>query len=233
MPDTSAAPAGPPPVRAEPAALALAVALTTLAGYVDGVSFLAFGGVFASFMSGDTTQLGAALGRGERTEAVLFLSVAALFVTGVVVGRVLWSLSRRWGRSAVMLLVALLLAGAAFSTRRVGSSAALILAVLAMGAQNAVIQRAGAAPISPTYVTGTLVRVGEALADRLTGRGRGHLWSQLVQWLGLATGAVMGAHAYAADGAGVLARPALAALGLAAALAIGESFRRVNRRAES
>lgn len=237
MPRPSAAPdRDGPPASVQPAGLGggvlLAVLLTGVAGYVDAVSFLAFGGVYASFMSGDTTQLGAALGQGERGPAILFLSVAALFVTGVVAGRVLWSLSRRWGRSAVLLLVALLLAGAAASTRTSGSAAALILAVLAMGAQNAVIHRAGSAPVSPTFVTGALVRVGEALADRLTGRGRGPLWSQLLQWLGLATGAAMGAHAYATTGAEVLVRPALAALGLAAALAIGESFRRVSRRAD-
>lgn len=233
MPDAPAAPSDPPPARPEPGALALGVALVALAGYVDAVSFLAFGGVFASFMSGDTTQLGAALGRGEPAQAILFLSTAALFVTGVMAGRMLWWRSARWGRSAVLLLVALLLAAAATTAGTGWSASALVLAVLAMGAQNAVIHRAGAAPVNSTYVTGALVRVGEALADRLTGRGRGHLWSQFLQWLGLAAGAVLGAHAYAAGGAGVLIRPALAALALAAALAIGESLRRAGRRTAS
>ena len=133
MPDAPAAPSDPPPARPEPGALALGVALVALAGYVDAVSFLAFGGVFASFMSGDTTQLGAALGRGEPAQAILFLSTAALFVTGVMAGRMLWWRSARWGRSAVLLLVALLLAAAATTAGTGWSASALVLAVLAMG----------------------------------------------------------------------------------------------------
>ena len=38
--------------------LALACALSALAGYVDGIGFIHLGGLFVSFMSGNSTRLG-------------------------------------------------------------------------------------------------------------------------------------------------------------------------------
>ena len=45
--------------------IALACALSALAGYVDGIGFLHLGGLFVSFMSGNSTRLGVSLAEGH------------------------------------------------------------------------------------------------------------------------------------------------------------------------
>jgi len=51
----------------------------------------------------------------------------------------------------------------------------------------------GRARIAITYATGTLVSVGPAIADRLTGRGRGATLRPLSLWLCITLGALLGA----------------------------------------
>jgi uncharacterized membrane protein YoaK (UPF0700 family) len=41
--------------------IALACALSALAGYVDGIGYLHLGGLFVSFMSGNSTRMGVSL----------------------------------------------------------------------------------------------------------------------------------------------------------------------------
>lgn len=217
-PEVSSAPsdAGLP----EAGGVRLAASLTLLAGFVDAVAFLGLGGVFASFMSGDTTRLAAELAAGRAGGAILYASAVALFVVGAALGRALSVGSSPRRRSAVLTLVGLLLAGAAVAGRTGADAAALVLAVVATGAQNAVIHRAGGAPVTLTYVTGALVHVGEGLADLVLGRGAPELGVHARLWLGLATGAMLGALAFARWGVAALGGPAALALALAAALAL-------------
>jgi uncharacterized membrane protein YoaK (UPF0700 family) len=49
--------------------LALACALSAMAGYVDGIGFLHLGGLFVSFMSGNSTRLGVSLAEGNWSNA--------------------------------------------------------------------------------------------------------------------------------------------------------------------
>lgn len=69
---------------------------------------------------------------------------------------------------------------------------------LAMGAENAVFQRDGEVSIGVTYMTGTLVKLAQGIADAMQGRGRWSWVPYLWLWLGLATGAVAGAGLYRA-----------------------------------
>jgi hypothetical protein len=59
--------------------LTLAGFLTALAGLVDAIGYLHLSGLFISFISGNSTQLGAALGEGDLAEAATLI---ALFVLG-------------------------------------------------------------------------------------------------------------------------------------------------------
>src|SRR5689334_17697172 len=68
-----------------------------------------------------------------------------------------------------------------------------------MGLQNVIAYRFAAGSVGITFVTGTLVRLAEALADAALRRGG--QWSKpALTWLAMAAGAVGGAtaHAFAA-----------------------------------
>ena len=231
-PETASGVAPPAPGRAAPEApgVLLAVVLLFAAGFVDAVAFLAFGGVFTSFMSGDSTRLGAAWAQGDARLAVLYASAVALFVLGAAAGRVVRTGASPFRRAAVLALTGLLLLGAAAAGRFGLTPAALTFSALAMGVQNAAIHRAGATPVTVTYVTGALVRLGEALGDLVLGRRPQGLFVHAALWLALVAGAVAGARGYGHAGVQALAGPALLLWLLAALLAAGAALRRPSPR---
>jgi uncharacterized membrane protein YoaK (UPF0700 family) len=65
---------------------ARAILLALLAGWIDASGFLQLNGLFQSFMSGNTTQLGVAIARGHWSTVFRITSVVALFVFGVIGG---------------------------------------------------------------------------------------------------------------------------------------------------
>ena len=86
----------------------LAAGLAMLAGYVDAIGFLRLGGLFVSFMSGNSTQLGVAIA-GHAGGVAVAAGLLACFVLGVVLGaRVALAAGRRrkpavfFGRGAVI-----------------------------------------------------------------------------------------------------------------------------------
>jgi uncharacterized membrane protein YoaK (UPF0700 family) len=176
--------------------LALACALSALAGYVDGIGFLHLGGLFVSFMSGNSTRLGVSLAQGHWSNAAEALGLIALFVTGAACGSLI-VLGRGANRQPWVLLgEAALLAVAALCYALGLSNAAVAAMVLAMGLENAVFQIEGGAGLGLTYITGALVKVGQLLAAALTGGARWAWLPNLLLWAALVTGAVCGALAY-------------------------------------
>lgn len=173
--------------------LAFAVALAMLAGYVDALGFLATGGFFVSFMSGNSTRLGVGAGQALWPFAAIAAELIIAFVTGVTLGSLVaraGTARRRW---AVLFLVTALLAGA-FCLRRIGlTSLSPLLLAAAMGAENAVFQREGTAGFGVTYMTGALVKVGQGLARLAVGEPGGDWLRFLALWAGLCGGAVLGA----------------------------------------
>lgn len=171
----------------------LAATLSALAGYVDAVGFMTLGGFFVSFMSGNSTRLGVGLALGEWRQASVAFGLIALFVIGVVMGA---TVARRFGearRSAVLAVEAvLLLAGAILCTtgwREWG----MVAVVMAMGVENAVFQRQGDVGVGLTYMTGTLVRMGQRIATALHGGARWDWVPFLLLWTGLSVGGAIGA----------------------------------------
>ena len=67
----------------------LAGVLAALAGMVDAIGYLRLGHLFVSFMSGNSTQLAVAVGRGDLTEACIITELIAPFVLGAAAGRCL------------------------------------------------------------------------------------------------------------------------------------------------
>ena len=198
--------------RAERArGLLLAGLLAGLAGMVDAVGFLHLGHLFVSYMSGNSTQFALALGRGRAAEGGSILWLIVLFVAGAAGGQALAHLSGRRHLTCVLATVAALLAAAALQ------ATAAAPMVLAMGALNAAMHRAGNVAVSLTYVTGTLVKFGQGLGDFLIGAARGWGWAeQALPWLGLVAGGVVAGAGYMRLGPAVVWLP----VGMAGLLAL-------------
>jgi uncharacterized membrane protein YoaK (UPF0700 family) len=198
-------------VAVETRGLLLAGLLSALAGMVDAIGYLHLSGLFISFMSGNSTQLAAALGQGQLGEAGTIAELIVLFVVGAAAGQMLADFTGRRHMTWVLVSVAILLAIAA------ALETAAQPMVFAMGALNAAMRRAGSIPISLTFVTGVLVRFGQGLGDFLTRRVTGWNWlAQGTPWLGLIVGATIGSVVYIRIGEAAIWVP----IGVAVVLAV-------------
>jgi len=196
---------------------ALALGLAGLAGYVDALGFLSGSGYFVSFMSGNTTRLGIDLS-GAGSSALFPALLLGGFVMGVTGGALIAGAAGRWRKPVLVAAVALLLLAAAGLHDAGHERLALGPMVLAMGALNMTFQRDGGAAIGLTYMTGALVRLGQAIAGALTGNRRSGWLGHTLLWAALAGGAVTGASASLRLGSGAfwLASGIGASLALAA-----------------
>jgi uncharacterized membrane protein YoaK (UPF0700 family) len=185
------------------------LALTALAGWVDAIGYLRLGGFYPSFMSGNTTQLGIALCYFKWSEAVVPALLVGLFVSGTFAAAAIAKPATRWCFAACFLLQALLL-GTSVLLSVTQSSVILASAPLpfAMGLQNVTARRLSDSGVGITFVTGTLVRLGEALAAKAA-RAGGSWQVPMLTWLAILGGAVAGAVTYVALGAMALGVPAL------------------------
>ena len=128
--------------------ITLACALSALAGYVDGIGFLHLGGLFVSFMSGNSTRMGVSLAEGHWLGAIEALGLVAMFVIGAAAGSLI-VLGRGANRQPWVLLAEALLLAAAAPCHAFDLPNVAI--VPAMGMENAVFQIAAApASVSPT-----------------------------------------------------------------------------------
>lgn len=171
----------------------LAVGLSALAGFVDAMGYLALGGVFVSFMSGNSTVLGAAGAAELGNRAWLAVGLVVAFTLGVMVGTFA---GRPFGpRRApiILLLVAALLAVAALLHAAGFTVGSGIVVALAMGTENTTFQKDGQAGMGLTYMTGTLVRLGQRAAEACLGRPWAALVPDVLLWGGMVVGAYFGA----------------------------------------
>jgi uncharacterized membrane protein YoaK (UPF0700 family) len=199
----------------------LACALSALAGYADGIGVLHLGGLFVSFMSGNSTRMSVSLAEGQWHSALEALGLIVLFVGGAAIGSLI-VLGRSAHRQALLLLTEALLLVAAGLAHHFGQPALAVTAiVLAMGLENAVFQIDGGGGLGLTYVTGALVKVGQLLAAAMTGGPRWGWLPNLLLWAALVVGAVAGALAYARFNLGAIWFAAAVAFVLAAMIAAG------------
>ncbi len=172
----------------------LAACLSALAGFVDAVGFMYLGGYFVSFMSGNSTRLSVALISGDMAAFSLLLGIIFLFVMGAMLGSLVRSLCKSPPvATSVLVLLTCLLAVAALCNEMGQGFIAIALIILAMGAENSVFQRGGDLMVGLTYMSGTLVKVGQRLAEALTGGKKTAFVPYVLLWLGLISGGVVGA----------------------------------------
>ncbi|HXQ04901.1 MAG TPA: YoaK family protein [Bradyrhizobium sp.] len=200
--------------------IALACALSALAGYVDGIGFLHLGGLFVSFMSGNSTRMGVSLAEGHWSSASEALGLVALFVVGAAAGSLI-VLGRGVNRQPwVLLAESSLLAAGALCYAFGQSDVAVAAVVLAMGLENAVFQIEGGAGLGLTYVTGALVKVGQFAAEALRGGARWGWAPNLLLWAAMVAGSLCGAVAYHWINLAAIWFAAASALALSAIVAV-------------
>lgn len=176
--------------------IVLACTLSALAGYIDGIGFIHLGGLFVSFMSGNSTRLGVKFAEAGWQSAGIAFGLIALFVAGAAAGSLIVLGRGAYRQASVLSAEAALLALAALCYQLGRSNSAIVLIVLAMGLENAVFQIEGGAGLGLTYVTGALVKVGQFVAAALTGGRRWDWVPNLLLWAALVAGSACGALAY-------------------------------------
>lgn len=173
-------------------AIGLAFCLAGVAGYVDSLGFLTLKGFFVSFMSGNSTRLSVGLASGNGRTAEIAGGLIGLFVSGVMVGAVVHHMACA-PRRRVLQCVAGLLAASGLAASMGYEGVSVAVAAVALGAENNVVAKAGGISIGVTYMTGTLVKLGQAIVGALTGGERWTWVPYLLLWAALVVGAVMGA----------------------------------------
>jgi uncharacterized membrane protein YoaK (UPF0700 family) len=173
----------------------LAAGLAALAGFVDATGFLKLGGFFVSFMSGNTTRLAVGLAEGTTSVAVAG-GLIFTFVLGVIAGTFVGHFVGKQRAASILAFVSFLLTVSAGFGATGFSICAIVAMTLAMGAINAVFAHDGEVRIGLTYMTGTLVKFGQQLANAVLGGDPWAWWPYFLLWFGLACGAVAGALLY-------------------------------------
>jgi uncharacterized membrane protein YoaK (UPF0700 family) len=178
-------------IRRKATGLVLAGSIAFLAGMTDAVG-LVLSGDFVSFMTGNTTRAAIALAAGDLRHGLVLLFAILAFVAGNALGVVLaHAVPRR--TFVVLASVSITLAVASMLSAPAMLLAQFYLIVLAMGMVNAAVEHIEGLPIGLTYVTGALSRFGRGIGRFLMG-DRDIAWTiQIVPWVGMLAGAVLGA----------------------------------------
>lgn len=136
-----------------------------MAGYVDGYGLRVLNN-YVSFMSGNTTFAGLAAGEGKLRAALPPSVAIAGFLAGSFAGSWIAHSGYRQARRLLFAVSAGLLALFLVLNFRGSLNANVGLAMLssAMGLLNPAVPRIGTEPLSLTFVTGTLNKIGGHLA---------------------------------------------------------------------
>jgi len=177
----------------------MATGFAAMAGMVDAIGFLASGGFFLSFMSGNSTRLSIGLSEGAP-----YVSLVAALIFSFVGGVIWGSLIGNGRNTAVNKRQAMILAGISillFVAPVLADFgwllAAISLAAFCMGAENTLYEREGSVSFGLTYMTGALVKIGQGLATMVRGGSKTAWLPYLFLWAGLIGGAVIGAMLFA------------------------------------
>ena len=135
-----------------------------ISGYVDSYTLLNFG-VYASFMSGNTTSAGLHIGQANLAAAAQSLLPIPFFVLGILVGTLLIHTEPQHSLTRLSLLVAAMLTiGAAASYFAWPEWTSILVLSTSMGIMNTSITHVGGQSVSLGFVTGNLNNLGQHLA---------------------------------------------------------------------
>src|SRR3546814_6821729 len=142
----------------------LAIGVSAIAGYVDAIGFLKLGGLFVSFMSGNSTRMAV----GFVAEPHVALTAARLlagFVAGVIAGTLLAMAAGPYRKPVLLGFVGIVLALAASSGVGLSDPPVPRALTVAMGGANPIFQRHGEASLAVPYMTAALDKLGKPPTD--------------------------------------------------------------------
>ena len=220
----------------DPPRFILGLLLTLIAGWVAAVGFLELGGVYVTFMSGNTLQVGLNSATGQWPIVTRAATATVSFLFGAVLAGIVFARSRFWAFPVGMVAEASCIAAGAWllASRPTETLGIIGLLAFGMGVQNHLVSKSRIDNAGTTFVTGTLFRCGDALARRIATGEKPGLWiAYLTVSLAFVAGACAGAYAETALGRLALAPPAgcllvLAIVALGAELV--EAWRRLKLR---
>lgn len=174
--------------------------LAALAGLVGAAAFTHTAGYFVTFMTGNTERAVLYFFTGEPALAVTAFLLIATFLAGVVTASVLrrriW---RDHPHGATVLTTASLVAATLVDVLTAGwegtqvDFAPILFVAFGMGALNCSFVKNGEVWVPMSYVTGTLVKLGQGIERHLAGEGTVHEWlGYALLWLAFTLGAVGG-----------------------------------------
>jgi uncharacterized membrane protein YoaK (UPF0700 family) len=236
------------------------------AGFIDAVSYLELNRIYTSHMTGNTATFASNVWKGDWHEAIRFGWTIVCFLIGLLISALMTHAERRQGiRSAfaaalgleVLLLVLYIWLGQEPFTPE---AVLIFLPAAAMGIQTVTVTRIGTLRIYTTYLTATLSKFSEAVAqylfwfwDRTRGRFRKRFAKVLLVtprqisakravvtallWIAFFIGAVCGVagdHRWKLVALGMPILPLCAAIGIDLnwPAALGERFRPFFKRPE-
>ena len=143
---------------------AMAFVRVVISGYVDAYALMTFG-VYASFMTGNTTSGGLHAGQGNLAAAARSLLPVPFFLVGILAGTVLVHTDQDHALRRTSLFVAALLA-AGFARAYLAWPVWLGIIILssAMGLLNTSITQVRGQPVSLGFITGDLNKLAQHLA---------------------------------------------------------------------
>ncbi|MGM5019105.1 YoaK family protein [Tardiphaga sp. 367_B4_N1_1] len=176
------------------------VSIIFIAGFLDAVGVTFLSGIFVSFMSGNSINLGITVAHGRTAAVIPIVSAIASFVLGAFIGSLI--AQRRTLATTIVLMseVAMIVLSIAI-LGTVNGFIALLPVCIAMGMQNAIPRSVSGVAIGRSFVTGELFGVGHSMAMAL--RDRNQLRQAAVHgasWLTIVLGAISGAASLARFG---------------------------------
>lgn len=135
-----------------------------ISGYLDVLGILAIGGVFLSFMSGNSTRLGIHLVNHEWMEVLRYVLVLITFVFGAFIGNLFCIGNHTQSIKRILELDILCLVFALMFQFTTYQSWSFPLISFAMGIQNKAQVEVNNATVGKGFMTGVLYGIGEALA---------------------------------------------------------------------
>ncbi|MBC3185695.1 DUF1275 domain-containing protein [Corynebacterium sp. zg-331] len=184
----------------------LGVMLASLAGATGAAAWLYSSGWYVTFMTGNTERMVLEPIRGGTEAGLAAFSAVVVFVIGALTATLariyLWSQARH----GAMVVATGAIIGAFVSDLWLGtqydelSPIPILFLAFGLGALNTSISRRGQVVMPLSYVTGTLVKIGQGIALHLAGKQKWMWFPQLATYLGFLVGAAGGGMAFYSHG---------------------------------